>query len=221
MENQTSFQKIMGFMNKAGNMILLNLLFLVSCLPIVTIGPAWKGLYSAVRYSIRRESWFEGYKAGFRHKFLRTLLGFTFGLAALLYGGYQFSGALLETLRLPGWDMALPLAIHGLFFLAALAVTTAMLPTGLYFEGDVNTWLLNAWDLLLHAPLQVLLGGVLMWLPVVVILFFPGFGYIALTLFVAVYFVLAAVVNTAILKDPLIRILKRIRAENGEEMPSE
>ncbi len=217
MENPTTFQKIMGFVNKAGNMVMLNLLFLVSCIPVVTIGPAWKGLYSAVRYSIRRESWFEGYKAGFKHKFLRTAVGFSFGLAALGYSGYQFIWALLETVRLPGWDMALPLLIHGLFFLTALTVTTAMVPTGLYFESDVNTWLMNAWDLLLHAPLQVIAAGVLMWAPVVILLFFPGYGYMALIVFLAIYFVLTAVVNTALLKNPLIRILNRIRAEAGEE----
>ncbi len=200
---------------------MLNLLFLVSCLPIVTIGPAWKGLYSAVRYSIRRESWFAGYKAGFKHKFLRTALGFTFGLAAMGYAGYQLTGAVLETVRLPGWDMAMPLAIHGIFFLAVLMVTTAMIPTGVYFESDVNTWLLHAWDLLGHAPLQVLAAGLLMWAPVFVLLFFPGYGYMALLVFIAIYFVLAAVVNTVLLKDPLIRILKQIQAEKGEETSGE
>ena len=58
-EKQTIFQKFMGVVNKIGSAIMLNLLFLVSCIPVVTIGNATAGLYSAVRFSIRGDSTFQ------------------------------------------------------------------------------------------------------------------------------------------------------------------
>ena len=74
-EKQTSFQKLMGIINKIGYAIMLNLLFLVSCVPVITIGPACSGLYSAVRYSIKGESAFQGFREGFKTRFLRNMLG--------------------------------------------------------------------------------------------------------------------------------------------------
>ena len=83
MEKENVLQKLMGFLNKAGTAVMMNLMFLVSCLPIVTIGAAWSGLYGAVRYSIRGDSWFAGFKYGYKCHFFRNLIGWIFGVSFL------------------------------------------------------------------------------------------------------------------------------------------
>lgn len=47
--------KLISFLNKTGEIILLNIVFLLGCLPIITIGPALTSFYYAMMKSIRRE----------------------------------------------------------------------------------------------------------------------------------------------------------------------
>lgn len=217
-EKQTSFQKLMGIINKIGYAIMLNLLFLVSCVPVITIGPACSGLYSAVRYSIKGESAFQGFREGFKTRFLRNMLGGSF---CLLIGFYAldnvvvFVKGILADPSLLSAGVIIPTFFHLVFFLAAMLVGTAMIPVNLYFENDVNGWLLDTWKLIGYAPLQVLASAAIMWLPVVVMIWFPMYGFLALLVFIAVYFAVMGVVVTALLKNPLIRILQQKRQEEG------
>ena len=110
----------------------------------------------------------------------------------------------------------IPTVFHVVFFLAALLVGTAMVPINLYFENDVNGWLMDTWHLIGHAPVQVLASAAAMWLPVVLVVWFPLWGFYGLLIFIAVYYAVMGVVVTALLKNPLIRILQR---KNNEETP--
>lgn len=215
-EKQTSLQKLMGVINKIGSAIMLNLLFLVSCIPVVTIGPACSGLYSAVRFSIRGDSAFAGFREGFKTRFLRNMIA---GLFCLMVGIYALnnifvyvSGFIADP-SLISVGTVIPAVFHVIFFLAAVLVGTAMIPVNLYFENDVNGWLMDTWYLIGHAPLQVLASAIIMWLPVVMMVWFPVWGFYALLIFIAVYYAVMGVVVTALLKNTLIRILQRKRDE--------
>ena len=67
------------------NAATVNFLFLLCCIPIVTIGQAWCGLYSAIRYAIRGDGWFSGFKAGIKTRFLRGVIAWTVCMAVDLY----------------------------------------------------------------------------------------------------------------------------------------
>ena len=62
-EKDTILDKISRVITKVGTAMMMNLMFLVACLPIVTIGQAWCALFSALRYQIRGESWWNGLRA--------------------------------------------------------------------------------------------------------------------------------------------------------------
>ena len=109
------------------------------------------------------------------------------------------------------------MVVDCLFSLVAVLVTTALIPTGVYFDTDANDWVSNAWDLILHAPLQVILTAVLMWAPFVLVYVSPLWSFLLLLIFVGAYFVLATFISTIFLKNPLIRILRRIREAEEEE----
>ena len=74
MEKQNWTDKLFNIVTLAGTAILMNLMFLIASLPIVTIGPAWCGLMSSVRYNVRGEGWFKGFKTGFCTRFWRSLI---------------------------------------------------------------------------------------------------------------------------------------------------
>lgn len=217
-EKKTSLEKLMEFINKIGHAILLNLLFLVSCIPVVTIGSAVSGLYSAVRFSIRQESSYAGFREGFTKHFLRTAIATVLGLFAAvsslnnLYGNIS---TLIADPTLLSVGTVIPTLIHLIFFLAVVLFCTAMIPVNLYFENDLNGWIRDSWILIGYAPLQVLAVALLLWLPVVVTVWFPYFGLLALMVFVAVYYSVISVIATVLLKKPLIRILNSKREETA------
>ena len=216
MENQSVFQKLMGFINKAGTAIMMNLLFLAACLPVVTIGAAWSGIYGAVRFTIRGDSWFEGFKEGYKCHFWRNLIGWTFGTLVGGYACYNLYGHVGYLLagNPASAGVIVPLVVSGIVALAALLVVAIMLPLGMYFpQLDANTWLVTTWDVILHAPLQSLGVVVLMWLPLGMFIFAEQYFVMFAIVFVAVYYILAALVATVLLKNPLLRILKRYPRE--------
>lgn len=217
-EKQTSLQKLMGVINKIGSAIMLNLLFLISCIPVVTIGPACSGLYSAVRFSIRGDSAFTGFREGFKTRFLRNMIATVFCLVVGIYALnniFVYVSGFIADPGLISVGTVIPAVFHVIFFLAAVLVGTAMIPVSLYFENDVNGWLTDTWYLIGHAPLQVLASAIIMWFPVVLVVWFPIWGFYALLIFIAVYYAVMGVVVTALLKNPLIRILQRKRAEEA------
>lgn len=236
--------KVFGFINKAGVVVMINVLFLVMAialplvyfvwvlpamtngmvaqlllaLSIAPMGLAWSGLFSAVRYMIRKDSWFDGFKAGVGINWVRKLVAW-------------FLGALLASFTLPNayGDICYiiegnPVTVGGviimtvdcLFTLVAVLVPTALVPTGVYFETDANDWVSNAWYLILHAPLQVILSAALMWAPFVLVFVSPIWSFLLLLIFICAYFVLITFISTILLKNPLIRILRRIRGEDEE-----
>jgi len=210
--NPTWFTKLMGLVNKVGNTILMNLTFLVSCIPVVTIGAAWSGLYGAVRYHIRGEGWFSGYKKGFKTRAWRNII---VG-ALVLFVGYSSLGGVLDYLKyilepdnpyLVG-DI-IHLIINSVFLLAALLFSAASVPVNLYIPTDVGTWIRNTWYLVGHAPLQTLAVGILMWLPVLMFIFFTQLAVEIVMVFVAAYFAVCAWIMTILMKKPLIKLLKR------------
>lgn len=217
-KKENTLNKTMNVLNTIGSAILMNLLFLASCVPIVTIGAAWNGLYSAVRFNIRGDSWIAGYWQGFKTRFVRNTLFWTFGLA-LIYGCLEQALNYLTYVTHQPENMVagiVMLVLAGLFLLVLLLFTAAMIPVNLYIPTDLNRWLKNTWHLVFHAPLYVLGTAALMWAPIGLILFWPKVAVMLLVVFIAAYFALAAVGATVLLKDGLVELLLRERNENPE-----
>lgn len=215
---ENKLTKVMNVVNMIGSAILMNLLFLVSCLPIVTIGPAWSGLYSAVRFNIRGESWFVGFKYGFKTRFWRNTLlwsgGLVMGYLALNQALNYASYIAHEPENYVGGVIMLVLA--GLFLAVVLMFTAAAIPVNLYIPTELNRWLQNTWYLVFHAPIYVLGTAALVWAPLALALFWTDIAFLLLVVFIAAYYALAAVAGTVLLKDGLVVLLLRERAENPE-----
>ena len=212
MNNTNTGAKILNFINKVGTAFLINLTFVVGCLPVVTIGASWSGLYSAIRYLIRGDGWFSGYKEGFKTGFLRNTLATAFGL---LVGYYALDNILVAAAMLvDGAAVATATVIavaFGVLLLAVLFILTIMVPVNLYIRTDYDRWLKNTFYLIFHAPLQCLVAVVLFWIPVFQLIFMPLDFMLLAVVYAAIYFVLGGFVNTILLKKPLIRLLERER----------
>ena len=201
------------------NAVMVNVVFLICCIPIVTIGQAWCGLYSAIRFAIRGDGWFSGFKEGFKTRFLRGVISWTICLAATLY-----LAANVLTMIYYQVDGYIPhLVVQCLLLLFLMMFTGALYPISLYIPSSVSRWLKNAATMVATSPLQMLAVAVMMWLPVALLVWFFLYGFIDpfffLMVFLLAYFSLCTLIATILLKDPLIKLKKATEAlqEQGEE----
>ena len=212
-EKETIIDKLGRFITMAGNAILMNLLFLVACIPVVTIGQAWCGLMGAIRYNIRGEKWIVGFKVGFKTRFFRGTLVWIVGLLAALFFMWDMNAALAT-------GDTVTLIASSLMFAFVTMLLHAALTLNVYIYTGVATWLKNAVDLLFKTPLQLLLSAAMFWLPILGVLVLmpddPGIIYLVLEfslVFLCVYYTLAALVTTMALKGGLLDTLLSCRAE--------
>lgn len=229
-EQKTLTEKLGRLIELAGTAILMNLLFVVSCLPIVTIGQAWCGLVTAIRYNIRGDSWFQGYKDGFKKRFLR---GTIVWCVMLVLQVFFFLTLLRDTQNLFLETGALnkagivPAVVTGLMYLLFNMLTVSLIMLNVYIPTKVGDWLSNAAGMVFKAPLQLFGCALLYCLPLVMSLYMTDIFFMIGIVFVGFYYALAALVITMLLKDTLVDYLVDARidgtliADEGKPTPRE
>ena len=212
-EKETLIDKLGAWINRAGTALMMNLLFLLACLPIVTIGQAWHGLMSALRYNIRGESWFKGFQKGYKTRFLRGTVAWS--LLSVLVMKMLFD--LVYNLEN---DLLVPAVASAAMFALMAMLLTAFMTLNVYIPTSVGNWITNSVNMVFKAPLQLLVCAALFWAPVVMIMFWTEIAYYVSMVFVVMYFTLAAMAHTVILKDVLVDYLVQAR-ENGTLLAEE
>lgn len=203
-EKKTGFEKLLGIVNLAGTAVLMNLMFLISCLPIVTIGQAWSGLVSAIRYNIRGDKWFQGFKTGFTHRFWRGTIVWCvllpLNLSMLLDLRHAYMGGYI-----------VPMIAAAVMFCLIAMITISFLILNVYVPTKLFTWITDAVNMVFSAPLWLFLAAIVNGLPAVLFLLFPWVFFYAIMIFVVIYFVIAAVCTTFALKNTLMEYLLEAR----------
>ena len=213
-KKETTMEKITRIVNMAGTAVLMNLLFLVSCIPLVTIGQAWCALLNGIRYNIRGDSWFEGYKVGFKRRFWRGTISWC---VMLLINGYF----LLDLNHAVYSDAIVPIVAAAVMFAASGMVTVSLLMLNVYIPTSVGNWVMNSVNMVFKAPHWLLIAAALFWAPAIMAIFWVDIFLYALLVFLAVYFTVAALVGTMVMKDPMVDLLidcredKTLLAEEG------
>lgn len=208
-EKETIIDKLGRLISIAGNIILMNLMFLVACIPVVTIGQAWAGLLSAVRYNIRGEKWFDGFKAGFKKRFLRGTIAWCVMLAVDIF----FLRDVLIYFRAVQVDSGatVPFVAACLMFALATMVTMSIQLLNVYVPTPTGSWLRNGVDMVFKVPLELLVAAALFWAPVLMFeMWFDGFIF-AVMLLITAYFGLIAAGITMLMKNALIHYLVEAR----------
>ena len=173
--------KVMEFLNKLGEIILLNILFLLCCLPVVTAGASLTSFYYAMIKSVRRErgnpvkEFFRSMKRTIGRGSLLTV-GTLLWLGALLYGrrGMPAGGEKAISFGTALCDVLLLFSVCALLYL---------FPVLSRFELRISEMLKLSFVMSIRfLPITFLLaaGSVLMgwvqffWLPAPCILILPG-----------------------------------------------
>ena len=227
--------KVMKYVNLAGFAVMINVIFLVACAPVLllllafklpapwsyvltgvsflTIGPAFSGLYSAVRYMIRGDGAAQGFWEGIKTHWLRMMI------TGAVFMGIIFYFIIMVNAAYYTWiqdNNVRDMFVYGIPAMVPLMLFSALIPLNIYVEYDTTDWLKNGVNLCFKAPHWVLLTAVMLWLPVVCLLWIPDIFYMIIVVFVGFWFTLSAFVSTLFLKDALIDRLVEHQDEHPE-----
>lgn len=219
-EKQSVMDKLANLITIAANAVMMNALFLIACIPVVTIGAAWNGLFSAIRYNIRGEKWFEGFKVGYKTRFWRSLIGWTVLLIPILFIlEMDIVSALMdESGVIRSWDSFNLDQIVRLVFACLIGamltgLSGVLMLLNVYIPTSVGNWIRNAANILFKVPLQVAATGLLMWGPLLLLQLWAEIFFFIIMVFIVVYYLLAALGVTILMKNALIDCLVEARAE--------
>lgn len=206
--------RVLKIVNFAGTIVMLNFVFLLACIPVVTIGPAFSGLYSGVRYMIRGDGPIKGFWEGFRTHFARMMIAGVVFTAITAYFVIMINSAYNTWLEVGVFRDILLYAIPAM---VPLMLLCALIPLNIYIPYDVTDWLKNGVNLVCKAPHWVLLSACLMAIPVVCIFWLPEIAAFSIVCLVGFWFTMMAFVSTMVLKDGLIELLEIYREEHPDE----
>lgn len=205
---------VMQLLSKLLDMILLNLLFLLSCVPVVTIGAAQAGLMTAARaLKSEEESCFRAYFRGFCSGFWRITLIWSVGLAIL---GIQLT-VLLSSIYLDASIdsfSVLCAAISLVLFAMFLSMATAF-----HSRFGCSVWQIirSSWFLAITCPVRTFLMAVLIWMPVAALLYNLTVFMKLLPLWGLIYYAAAYIVCANLMKKPFLKLEKQFFPNGAAE----
>ena len=202
----------MRFLEKLKDLILLNLIWLVFCIPIVTIGPATTAMYAVARKMARGDwpfvwtTFFREFKQCFRKSFIMSLCLL---LPEALLGVYlfmTFAGSFEETLPLT--------IICGIAGILLGFVCSYAYPLSAYFENTVSQTLKNAMLLPMTNPFLALAVTGLNLLPVLILMLFTELFIRVIIIWAVIGFALTAFINCKLLTPFFSRFVPEEEEDN-------
>ena len=163
------------FLDRATNLIFLNLLFIVCCLPIFTIGPALTAMYYVNIKVLRGEEptstlqcFFRAFKENFKQSWWVGLVGLL-AAALLIFDIHALTSV-----------VAIPAALAQVLILLSVALLILLVLIALYFfailaQFDNTTKALVKWSIILairHLPVTIL-SATLVALPLLCFMLLP------------------------------------------------
>jgi uncharacterized membrane protein YesL len=204
--------QVLGFV---ADLFIINVIFLICCLPIVTIGAAQAGLYNAMRVKQDLNNgrsvikvFFEGFKDGFGTITLNSTLFLILDAVAaytvLMAYSYQDTGLFIHW-AIPTVILALSLMLHSL--LPAFHSRFGCRPVEL---------IRNCALLLFTHPVRAVAVTVLTWLPAGMFLFAPNLWLQIGALFITVYYSVAFLFCELLMKRPFKLLIDNMEKEATE-----
>lgn len=188
------------FLRVMGDMMILNALWIICSLPIVTIGPATCALFSVTLKAARDEDsgTIRGFFAGFKNNFKQGLVLGLILLAGIviIYVDARFA------MTCEGSMKTLYLILTGILAAILLVYISYTFALTARFENTLSGCIKNAFLLAFLCPGKTVLMWVIYAIPVVLFLFLPGAAVLTLGVFFILFAVAApAYFNSKILRD--------------------
>ena len=188
---------VMRFLDKVKDLIVLNLIWLLFCIPIVTIGPATTSLYMVARKMVRGDwpkvwpAFIGEFKQCFRKSFIMSLCLLLPAGLLVFYLFVTFAGSYKETLPLT--------FICGIAAILLGFICSYAWPLSAYFENTVLQTLKNSMLLPMTNPFLALAVTGLNLLPLLLFLLFTELFIEICIIWAVIGFALTAFINCRLL----------------------
>lgn len=200
--------------------MILNALWIICSLPILTIGPATVALFSVTLKEARDESsatileFFRAFRYNFKQAFLLGLIAAA--TALIIYVDAKFA------LTFEGSFRTLYLIITGIISALFLIYISYVFALNARFTNSVKGTIKNAFLLAFLCPGKTVAMWLIYAIPVGLILFLPGTAVLTLGIFFILFFIsLPVYLNSGILRDIFDKISESstsaIEAEKTED----
>jgi len=202
MKNIFSYDsKFMIMLEGVANTILLNMLFLLCCVPVVTIGAAFTALFSGCRALMNDEACFKAFFRSFRSGFKRATLAWLILLPVLaVLGLTAHSVWLYMNAGLKMGAFTLVVALIGL----AIALSVVMMTFLFYsrFECTLRQLLRNGLYMTLAYFVRSIVIGLMNWAPLLMFFLTPyAFMQLAI-IYIVLWFGVSASLSVWLMKKP-------------------
>lgn len=214
MSNNSAFSydsPVMQILMYIGDLIILNFLFILCCIPVFTIGAAHAGLYTGIKVLTDKEddsspaaAFFRGFASGF----LQVSLAWV--ILAVLFGVICVASLLAFANGSPLWPCLVPLAIVGTF----MATVPAF-----HSRFGCTAWQLirNCWFLIFAHPIRSFAAALLFWLPVILALRMNMVYSMAMTpLLLTLYFSTAVLFGYKFFQKPFKTLIDEFNRRQEE-----
>lgn len=211
--------KLMQTLMFIGDLMILNVVYILCCLPLFTIGAAQAGLYTGVRVLNNPEddssavgAFFKGFRTGFG----KVTLGW--GMLALLsvvtavtwWFCMNLQAGDLKTA--PAW-----MAVVGFCIVAVFQPLSTMFHSR--FDCTPFQLVRNSWFLLVAHPLRSLAVGAMFWLPFALFLFDPFTVMATAMVWLLLYYAVAALFSDLIMRKPFKTLIDHFNETHKTENP--
>lgn len=207
----SKFMQILMFL---GDLIILNLLYILCCIPIFTIGAAQAGLHTGIKVLLDKEddtsiaaAFFRGFTTGF------GTVTLSWGLMTLVLILTIYLGVSAILLGAPVWLVAV-----GIVF---CAIFQALIPLfHARFSCTVMQLIRNSWFMLFAHPLRSVAVCILVWLPVGTFLLMDMYSFMALTpLWGTLYFSTSFAFAHTCMKKPIKVLIDHFNETHPAQEP--
>ena len=213
--------KFMQLLMTMGDMIILNLMFLLCCLPVVTIGAAQAGLCTGLRKLTDKDddtSPAAAFMKGFCSGFGKITIAYSIMLALILLTGYTAASvAFYDVNGVKGAPVVL--SIVSLCICALFQTTICTF----HSRFSCTLWQLfrNAWFMILAHPLRTVLSAALAWSPVILFLGSPRVFILMTPVVITLFFSFIYLFVNSLMKKPFEGIIKLYNEKQAESQDAE
>jgi uncharacterized membrane protein YesL len=204
----------MQILNFLADMMILNILYIICCIPIVTIGAAQAALHTGCKVLLDKEddssaigAFFKAFISGFG-KITVAWCIMTLVLAGGIYGTIT-----AYMMGAPLWAV-LPATL-------ICAVFHTLLPI-FHARFDCTVWQLirNPWYLLFAHPLRSILSAVLLWAPVALLPYLTVFVPLTPIFLTLIYSTIFCLISS-LMKKPIKVLIDHFNETHGNTPPTE
>lgn len=210
--------KPMQILNFVGDLIILNVLYLLCCIPVFTIGAAQAGLHTGCKVLLDKEddssaagAFFRGFASGF----LKGTAAW--GIMSVVTAIAIYGTVTAYILQAPLWAV-LPATIICAIFQTLIPIFHA--------RFDCTVWQLikNPWFLLFAHPLRSILSVALIWGPVIALLLMKVYDFMSLAIiWGTLYYSTAFCMVSFLMRKPMKTLIDNFNETHNpasaEELP--